>query len=110
MASLRALLGTRPSLPGPCRSRTQEGGNRGHDGHGFEKFPTIQLHLSFLIKIDHDEQTKRHIRRVSYSIVIVRNWEGDQEATQDLAAKLVIGKSIPDLKTVEHTSHSRKAV
>jgi hypothetical protein len=41
---------------------------------------------------------------------IVRKWEGEMATAQVLAAKVVIGKSIPGLKSNEHSTNEQKPV
>jgi len=61
-------------------------------------------------KILHDEQTKRRIRasQLLNRLEMFVNNRIEMSAAQVQAAKVVIGKSIPDLKAVEHTGEDEK--
>jgi len=61
-------------------------------------------------KIQHDEQTKRRIQASQLLNRLESFVKGKVEMTsaQVLAAKVVIGKSIPDLKAVQHTGKDEK--
>jgi hypothetical protein len=53
----------------------------------------------------HDEHTKRRIQasQLLNRLVLFANGKVFMSHSQVLAAKIVIGKSIPDLKSIEHT-------
>lgn len=55
--------------------------------------------------IHHDEPTKRRIQasQLLNRLVLFANGNVHMSTSQVLAAKIVIGKSIPDLKSLEHT-------
>lgn len=56
-------------------------------------------------KINHDEKTKRLISASQLLNRLISHANGEIELSQSQvnAARIVIGKSIPDLKAVEHT-------
>jgi hypothetical protein len=60
----------------------------------------------------HDEQTKRRIQASQLLNRLVSYAKGEIEMTQGqvMAAKVVIGKSIPDLKAIEHSGNDEKPV
>ena len=60
----------------------------------------------------HDEQTKRRIRASQLLNRLESYAKGEIEMTQGqvMAAKVVIGKSIPDLKSIEHSGNDEKPV
>ena len=60
----------------------------------------------------HDEQTKRRIRASQLLNRLESSAKGEIEMTQGqvMAAKVVIGKSIPDLKSIEHSGNDEKPV
>ena len=60
----------------------------------------------------HDEQTKRRIRASQLLNRLESFAKGEIEMTQGqvMAAKVVIGKSILDLKAVEHSGSEKKPV
>jgi len=61
-------------------------------------------------KIQQDEQTKRRIQasQLLNRLYLFANNKVEMTSAQVLAAKVVIGKSIPDLKAVEHTGKDGK--
>jgi hypothetical protein len=63
-------------------------------------------------KIKHDEQTKRRIQASQLLNRLESYAKGEIEMTQGqvMAAKVVIGKSIPDLKSIEHSASEEKPV
>jgi len=63
-------------------------------------------------KILHDEQTKRRIRasQLLNRFDLFANNKVQMTSAQVLAAKVVIGKSIPDLKAIEHTGTDDKTL
>lgn len=56
-------------------------------------------------KIHHDEKTKRLISASQLLNRLISHANGEIELTQSQvnAARIVIGKSIPDLKAIEHS-------
>ena len=60
----------------------------------------------------HDEQTKRRIQasQLLNRLILHANNKVDISATQIIAAKIVIGKSIPDLKSIEYKGNDEKPV
>lgn len=60
----------------------------------------------------HDEQTKRRIQASQLLNRLESYAKGEIEMTQGqvMAAKIVIGKSIPDLKSIEHSGNDEKPV
>ena len=58
----------------------------------------------------HDEQTKRRIQASQLLNRLISYAKGKVEMTQGqvLAAKVVIGKSIPDLKSIEYSGNDEK--
>jgi len=56
-------------------------------------------------KPNHDDQTKRRIQasQLLNRLNSFANGAVEMSAAQVMAAKVVIGKSIPDLKAIEHT-------
>lgn len=63
-------------------------------------------------KIHHDEKTKRLIQasQLINRLISHANGEIDLTPTQVQAAKIVIGKTIPDLKAVEISGNEDKPV
>ena len=63
-------------------------------------------------KIQHDEQTKRRIQasQLLNRLNSFANNKVEMTSAQVLAAKVVIGKSIPDLKAIEHTGADCKPI
>jgi len=63
-------------------------------------------------KIRHDEQTKRRIQasQLLNRLNSFANNKVEMTSGQVLAGKVVIGKSIPDLKAIEHTGKDGKSV
>lgn len=63
-------------------------------------------------KINHDDKTKRLISasQLLNRLISHANGEVDMTSSQVNAAKIVIGKSIPDLKAVELTGEGGGAV
>ena len=61
-------------------------------------------------KTQHDEQTKRRIQasQLLNRLISFANNKVEMSSAQVLAAKVVIGKSIPDLKAIEHTGKDEK--
>jgi hypothetical protein len=61
-------------------------------------------------KIKHDEQTKRRIRASQLLNRLESYAKGEIEMTQGqvMAAKVVIGKSIPDLKSIERSANEQE--
>ena len=60
----------------------------------------------------HDEQTKRRIQasQLLNRLTLFANGKVEMSSAQVLAAKVVIGKSIPDLKSIEHSGNDEKPV
>ena len=60
----------------------------------------------------HEEQTKRRIQASQLLNRLECYAKGEIEMTQGqvLAAKIVIGKSIPDLKAIEHSGNDERPV
>ncbi len=56
-------------------------------------------------KRQHDEPTKRRIQasQLLNRLYLFAMGEGTMRSEQVMAAKILIGKSIPDLKSIEHT-------
>ncbi len=56
-------------------------------------------------KIQQDDQTKRRIQasQLLNRLELFANGKVDMTSAQVLAARVVIGKSIPDLKSIEHS-------
>jgi len=56
-------------------------------------------------KPNHDDQTKRRIQasQLLNRLNLFANGKVEMSAAQVQAARVVIGKSIPDLKSIEHT-------
>ena len=63
-------------------------------------------------KIQHDEQTKRRIQasQLLNRLNLFANNKVEMSSAQVLAAKVIIGKSIPDLKAIEHTGMDGKSI
>jgi len=63
-------------------------------------------------KIQHDEQTKRRIQasQLLNRLNLFANNKVEMTSAQVLAAKVIIGKSIPDLKAIEHTGTDGKSI
>jgi len=63
-------------------------------------------------KIQQDEQTKRRIQasQLLNRLELFVNNKIELSAAQVQAAKVVIGKSIPDLKAIEHTGTDGKSI
>lgn len=61
-------------------------------------------------KICHDDKTKRLIQASQLINRLISHANGEIEMTpsQVNAAKIVIGKSIPDLKSIEHAGSEEK--
>jgi len=62
-------------------------------------------------KIQQDEQTKRRIQasQLLNRLNLFANNKVEMSSAQVLAAKVIIGKSIPDLKAIEHTGKDAKS-
>lgn len=60
----------------------------------------------------HDEQTKRRIQasQLLNRLILHANNKVDISATQIIAAKIMIGKSIPDLKSIEYSGNDLRPV
>ena len=63
-------------------------------------------------KIQQDEQTKRRIQasQLLNRLTLFANGKVEMSSAQILAAKVVIGKSIPDLKSIEYSGNDEKPV
>jgi hypothetical protein len=63
-------------------------------------------------KINHNEQTKRRIQasQLLNRLYLFAIGKVIMKPAQVLAAKVVIGKSIPDLKAIEHTGKDMDTV
>lgn len=59
-------------------------------------------------KPDHEDKTKKLIRASQLLNVLTSHANGEREmtASQVQAAKIVIGKVIPDLKAIEHSGNA----
>ena len=60
----------------------------------------------------HDEQTKRRIQagQLLNRLDLFANGKLEMTQAHVLAAKVVIGKSIPDLKSIEHSANDEKPI
>ena len=60
----------------------------------------------------HDEQTKRRIQasQLLNRLYSFANGKVEMSLAQVMAAKIVIGKSIPDLKSIEYSGNDEKPV
>lgn len=63
-------------------------------------------------KPQHDQNTKRRIQasQLLNRLVLFANGKVVMRPEQVMAAKIVIGKSIPDLKSIEHTGKDGAAI
>ena len=63
-------------------------------------------------RITHDEPTKRRIQasQLLNRLYLFANGKVVMRPEQVMAARIVIGKSIPDLKSIEHTGKDGAAI